>query len=74
MHIFFSRILFSMLYSKSFSFICFIYKGLYVSDNPELLIYVLPTFPFGNHSLFPMSVSLVLFCESEIHSVMSDSL
>ena len=33
-----------------------------------------PTFPFGNHSLFPMSVSLVLFCESEIHSVMSDSL
>ena len=34
-----------------------------VSANPKLLIYLSPTFPFGNLSLFSVSMSIFLFCK-----------
>ena len=45
--------------------------GIHLIQTPNLS---LPLYPLVTISLFSMSVSLVLFCESEIHSVVSDYL
>ena len=46
-----------------FCWSCILYIVEYIF-NPTLLIYPSPSFPFGNHSLFYISMGLFLFCIS----------